>query len=143
MLVAADETPAILAAIASADTHILSVTITEKGYCRAPDGGIDRVAAADRTSIYPLLAHRLRRRHAAGLPGLTLLSCDNLANNGRQFRALLLDYVEPEDQALAAWIAMQCRLFSPYWMANAVTLPLPRDALARSEPLLKESVGNW
>lgn len=123
VLVATGEAPAIIAAIASADTHIVSFTITEKGYCRAARGGIDR-AAAEAGSIYPLLAEGLRSRRAAGLPGLTLLSCDNLANNGKQLRTLLLDYVAA-DSALAEWIDAECRF--PCAMVDRI-VPATTDA---------------
>src|SRR5690606_30719202 len=81
VLVAPREPGAVVARIASPDTKIASFTITEKGYARQPDGALDFALAE--ASFYPLLADALERRHAAGLPGLTLLSCDNLAENGR------------------------------------------------------------
>ncbi|SES11233.1 mannitol dehydrogenase family protein [Sphingobium sp. YR768] len=108
VLVASREPDAVIAAIASPHTHILTFTVTEKGYCRTADGSIDRTAA-ESGSIYPLLEAGLKVRAQKGLPGLTLLSCDNLANNGRQLEALLVDFVAARDPDLAQWIAAQCR----------------------------------
>ena len=105
VLVAGADDEAIIARLADPACHIASFTVTEKGYCRAGDGGLDRAAAA--RGFYPLLAAGLRQRHAAGLPGLTLLSCDNLSGNGHVLGRLLGEYLA-DDPALAGWVAAQC-----------------------------------
>jgi len=92
----------------SSSTRIVSLTITEKGYCRLPDGSLDQVRAVEPTSIYPVLIEGLRRRRQANLGGLTLLSCDNLAGNGAQFARLIADYCEHHDADLGRWIAAEC-----------------------------------
>lgn len=98
----------VTALLAAPTTHIASFTITEKGYCRAADGTLDATLAGA-GSIYAWLAAGLRQRHDAGLGGLTLLSCDNLADNGPQLRQLLDSYLDRHDPALAAWVARECR----------------------------------
>ena len=107
VLVASAQSGAAIAALAAPTTHIASLTITEKGYGRAADGSLDPALAGD-GSIYPLLAAGLRRREAAGLPGLTLLSCDNLADNGRQLDRLLREYLAGHDPALVEWFEREC-----------------------------------
>jgi len=107
VLVASREPEAAIAALAAAETRIVSFTITEKGYCRAPDGSLDP-ALAGSGSVFRFLAEGLRRRRDAGLPGLTLLSCDNLADNGRVLERLLADYCARHDPALGEWIAANC-----------------------------------
>jgi fructuronate reductase len=97
----------IIASLAAPTTHIASFTITEKGYCRAADGSLD-LALAGPGSIYPLLAAGLRQRQLANLSGLTLLSCDNLADNGRQLEALLAQYLSITDPTLIAWFRREC-----------------------------------
>ncbi len=82
VLVASEERERLVATLAAATTHIASFTITEKGYCRAPDGSLD-LALADERSAYSYLAEAFARRRDAGLPGLTLLSCDNLVGQWR------------------------------------------------------------
>lgn len=107
VLVASEEAEAVIAALAAPATRIVTFTVTEKGYCRAADGSLDMDMAAK--GFYPLLARALRRRMAAGLPGLTLLSCDNLAHNGRQLERLTAAWLaQREDDALAAWVAAHC-----------------------------------
>ncbi len=107
VLVAPYEPDEVVAALAAPGTRIASFTITEKGYCRAKDGSLDPALAGDE-SVYHYLALGLRRRHDADLPGLTLLSCDNLADNGKQLARLMREYLTWHDPALLAWFEAEC-----------------------------------
>ncbi|MFN3619548.1 mannitol dehydrogenase family protein [Sphingorhabdus sp.] len=107
VLVAANEPDALIAALASRDTHIVSFTITEKGYCRAPDGTLDFAQADDR-SVYAYLAAAMQRRRASKLGGLTLLSCDNLASNGAQLAELMRAYLQRCAPDLVSWFEDEC-----------------------------------
>lgn len=107
VLVAATAPQAVIDRIAAPHTHIISFTVTEKGYCRASDGSLDP-ALADAGSIYPFLRAGLARRRDAGLPGVTLLSCDNLADNGPNLARLLGEYLAAHDPALGDWVAATC-----------------------------------
>ncbi|HUD29937.1 MAG TPA: mannitol dehydrogenase family protein [Novosphingobium sp.] len=107
VLVASEDGEAVIAAIAAPETRIVTFTVTEKGYCRAADGSLDPFLA-HAGSIYPFLEAGLRRRRDAGLPGLTLLSCDNLAHNGRQLGRLMGAYLAQADAGLAQWVAAEC-----------------------------------
>lgn len=106
VLVAGRESEAIVDHIAAPSCHIVSFTVTEKGYCRAADGSVDPHAAG--ASFYPLLAAALRRRKEAGLPGLTLLCCDNLPANGRLLGQLVNGWLEHEAPDVAGWFADNC-----------------------------------
>ena len=107
VIAAATNRDAVIAAIASADTHIVSFTITEKGYGRAADGSLDSELAHDR-SVYAYLAAGMQARRKAHLPGLTLLSCDNLAHNGAQLRRLMREYLERHDPDMMDWFEAEC-----------------------------------
>jgi fructuronate reductase len=107
VLVGPYEAEAVIALLAAPTTHIASFTITEKGYCRAADGSLDPTQA-DEMSVYHYLAAGLRRRHQAGLPGLTLLCCDNLANNGEQLERLMSDYLTRHAPDLLDWFKGSC-----------------------------------
>lgn len=130
VLVASRDSEEVIAALAAPATRIASLTVTEKGYCRAVDGSLDMDLAGP-GSVYPLLGEGLRRRHDAGLPGLTLLSCDNLAENGRQLDALMQQWLERHDPALAGWFRAECAC--PSTMVDRIvpaTTEADRQALA-------------
>jgi fructuronate reductase len=107
VLVASEERECLVATLAAPGTYIVSFTITEKGYCRAPDGSID-LALADERSAYAYLAEAFARRRGAGLPGLTLLSCDNLAGNGAQLQRLMGAYLDVHAPDLRGWFDAEC-----------------------------------
>ena len=109
VLVAHENPQAVIDAIAAPTTHIVSLTVTEKGYLRAPNGSLDFAAATGATDLYRLLADGLLARAMAGFPGLTLLSCDNLANNGAVLKRLLREYLETYYPDLTAWFDRECR----------------------------------
>ena len=107
----------IVGAIASPDTRILSFTVTEKGYHRTLDGSLDLndpAIAADLTdvampqTIYGFIRAGLAQRRARGLPGLTLVSCDNLTSNGLVLDQCLHTFLDAADKPLAAWFAREC-----------------------------------
>jgi fructuronate reductase len=107
VLHAGDDAAAIIARLADPACHIVSFTVTEKGYARAVDGTLDLALA--QASFYPLLAEGLARRKAGGLPGLTLLSCDNLAANGKVLGALVRQWLAARAPEVAEWFARECR----------------------------------
>lgn len=124
VLVAQGQRGAVIDRIADLATHIVSLTVTEKGYCRAADGSLD-FALADAGSLYAMIAEALRRRHDAGLPGLTLLSCDNLADNGQQLARLMGEYLSRHDPGLLAWFEQACTC--PSTMVDRI-VPATTDA---------------
>ncbi|KVL30155.1 mannitol dehydrogenase family protein [Burkholderia sp. MSMB1835] len=107
-LFAPESLPALLALIADPAVSIVSLTVTEKGYCRRPGGGLDAddpairqdlaTPGAPRTAL-GVIAAGLRVR-PANAP-LTIVCCDNMTSNGDTLRALLIDYAERIDGALA------------------------------------------
>jgi fructuronate reductase len=106
VLFAPEEAQSIVDRIASPDCRIVSFTVTEKGYARAEDGSLDLAAAS--ASFYPPLTQGLRLRMERGLPGVTLLSCDNIAANGRVLAALMADWMESECPDLLDWFRSTC-----------------------------------
>jgi fructuronate reductase len=106
VLVGGPDRDAIVARLASPDCHIASLTVTEKGYARQDHGALD-IGLADK-SFYPLLAESLAQRKAAGLPGLTLMSCDNLHENGATLRQLFAEYLDQRMPDLRAWFEREC-----------------------------------
>lgn len=109
VIVAPEAPNALTLALASSDTRIVTLTVTEKGYHRLPDGTLD-IAGVERAggTIYHHLARALADRRATGRPGLTLVSCDNLADNGGALAGALTTWLDRGDPALAAWFAAEC-----------------------------------
>jgi fructuronate reductase len=107
VLVASRAAETVVDRLSAPQTGIVTFTVTEKGYCRTSDGSLDpNLAEGD--SFYPLLAEAFRRRRAARIAGLTLLSCDNLAQNGEQLSALLHTYLDSHDTDLGRWFEAEC-----------------------------------
>ena len=115
VIVAPEDPQALLAALAAPDTHIVTLTITEKGYKLDPSTGAliadDPQLAADLASLDSpqtapgYLVAALARRRAAGLPPFTAISCDNLPHNGARLRNAVLELARRHDPDLADWIA--------------------------------------
>ena len=114
VLFAAEQSEQLLDTLACAGIKIVTLTVTEKGYCHDPatgnllvnhtDVSADLQPNATPKTLLGLLCRGLQRRRAAGLAGLTLLSCDNLPNNGRVLKKVLLQFSRRIDPALATWI---------------------------------------
>ena len=112
-LVAAEESERVLARLAAAATTVVTLTITEKGYCLRADGTLDfdhADVAADLsspqapTSAIGHLVEGLRRRRDAGVAPFTTISCDNLADNGGKLGRAVVALARARDTELAQWI---------------------------------------
>jgi len=134
VLLAPESPDQIVALLAAPGTHVVTFTVTEKGYCRSADGSLD--AALAEGGFYPLLADALAQRKAAGLGGLTLLSCDNLADNGHQLRALLGQYIAARMPDLADWVAQHCTF--PCSMVDRIVPATTPEDRARIETQLNQ-----
>ncbi|OQW87302.1 MAG: hypothetical protein BWK72_13925 [Rhodoferax ferrireducens] len=135
LLGGADDLPKVLAHMAAAETRIVSLTVTEKGYyldvasgqllLNAPMVAADLANPRQPKTILGLIVEALRLRRAAGLAPFTVLSCDNLPNNGKTARAAVLAFAEKIDSELANWINGQVRF--PCTMVDRIT-PATTDA---------------
>jgi len=115
--VAGENPGAVIDAIARDTTHLISLTITEKGYCRSPSGdGLDLqhpdivhdlAIPAHARSALGLLAEGLRERWQRRIGPATLISCDNLPHNGALLQRLLVEFAQLRDPKLAGWIASE------------------------------------
>ena len=114
VIFAPGERPELLALMAAPATRIVSLTVTEKGYYRDPASGrlltgdpaiaADLAAPESPATAIGLLARALDLRRQAGLAPFTVLSCDNLPDNGKSLRRLLLEYAGLISPSLAGWI---------------------------------------
>ncbi|HEV2560377.1 MAG TPA: mannitol dehydrogenase family protein [Microvirga sp.] len=115
LLVAPQDPEALLAAMAHPDVRIVSLTVTEKGYCHDPATGTLREDHPDiradlarprapRTAP-GFLVEALRRRREAGLKAFTVLCCDNLPANGRTVARVVGAYASLVDRDLGRFVA--------------------------------------
>ncbi len=115
VLFAKQETDRLLTLLAAPATRLITLTVTEKGYCHDPATGRlrsdDPAVASDLAGGQPVtvvgqLARGLQARRAAGAEPVSLLSCDNLPANGQALRGLVLEFCArlPDGEALAAWV---------------------------------------
>ncbi|RNF34122.1 mannitol dehydrogenase family protein [Paracoccus methylarcula] len=113
VLVAPEDRQAVLDAMAAPQVKIVSLTVTEKGYCHEPSTGrLNREHPDIRHDLAePLpktapgfLVRGLQARRAAGLRPFTVLCCDNLPENGHVVRGVVLELARLIDPALADWI---------------------------------------
>ena len=117
VMVGPEDPAALVAAMADADVHIVTLTVTEKGYRLDPASGEllveDPDVAADIADIERprtapgFIVAALRARRAAGVGPFTVISCDNLPHNGRRIRAGVLAMARAVDSSLAEWIAAE------------------------------------
>lgn len=141
VIVAPEEPQALLTALAAPDTHIVTLTITEKGYKLDPATGAliegDPQMAADLASLDApqtapgYLVAALAMRRAAGLPPFTAISCDNLPHNGARLRGAVLALARRHDACLADWIAEQ-GAFPETMVDRIVPATTPEDIAALS-----------
>ncbi len=135
VLVAAESPAAVFARLAAPDTRLVTATVTEKGYCLAGDGSLDlehpdiqhdlRSPEAP-ISLIGYLVEGLRVRRTAQVGPLTVLCCDNLADNGRRLRGAVLQLASARDKELAAWIDAEVAF--PGTMVDSIT-PATDEAL--------------
>ena len=115
IIVAPEAPAALIARMAHPQTAIVSLTVTEKAYCRDPaSGALDEADASIRhdlanpqapRSVFGFLAAAIAARRAAGLAPFTVLCCDNLPCNGQTVHSLLLRFAGLRDADLAAYVA--------------------------------------
>ena len=118
VLFAGDQVQEVVDRLSSPATHIVTLTVTEKGYRFEPATGrlrrddpevrADAAGRAPRTVVGQLV-RGLEGRWQRGGPALTVLCCDNFPNNGGTLRRLVQDFCElrpgPRADELFSWMA--------------------------------------
>lgn len=104
----------ILAVMVRPEIAIVSITVTEKGYCYLPStASIDTnntliqydINNPTKPKTVPgVIVEALRLRKEKGLKPFTVMSCDNMPENGHVTRNVVLALAKQRDQNLADWI---------------------------------------
>lgn len=122
LLFAKTQADELVARLAAPATHVVTLTVTEKGYRHDPASGRLRFDDAEvradvegrspRTVVGQLVRGFQARARADAGP-LTVVSCDNLHNNGRTLTQLVSDFCDllpaAESAATKAWIEASVR----------------------------------
>ncbi|MFT2111711.1 mannitol dehydrogenase family protein [Marinomonas sp. 2405UD68-3] len=92
---------------------IVSLTVTEKGYCLTPEGRLNRKNTLIQqdldsphtpVSAIGIIVEALRLRKEKSLSAFSVMSCDNIPENGHKTQIAVLDYAKSIDAKLAEWI---------------------------------------
>jgi fructuronate reductase len=158
ILVAPENPARVLERLSAPTTGIVTITVTEKGYCLDHAGNLDLSHPDIQHDIHhPLapvslagyLVEGLRRRRRAGAGPLTIISCDNLVDNGTRLRRAVSQLAQVDDPDLGSWIEDQ---YFPRTMVDSIT-PATTTALRERVqgvlrltdrwPVQRESFAQW
>jgi fructuronate reductase len=133
----------VLAKMCEPQVAIVSLTITEKGYCHSPASGqlmLDHpfIVADIQNPHQPksapgVVVEALARRRAAGLPAFSVMSCDNMPENGHVMRNVVCAYARAIDAGLADWI--ESHVTFPSTMVDRIVPAVTPDTLDKIEQL--------
>eukprot|EP00929_Paragymnodinium_shiwhaense_P065058 TRINITY_DN32654_c0_g1_i1.p1 TRINITY_DN32654_c0_g1~~TRINITY_DN32654_c0_g1_i1.p1 ORF type:complete len:501 (+),score=113.22 TRINITY_DN32654_c0_g1_i1:60-1505(+) len=153
LLLCPNEPDKVMEAMTSEVTKVITLTVTEKGYCLTPAGTLDLelpavqsdlgaikdgTAAAGKAVLQTapgLIVAALSARSAGHGKGLTVLSCDNLQENGHRVREAVLSLAKAVSETLSSWI--QENVSFPNSMVDRIT-PAPTPESIKN---LKEAHG--
>lgn len=114
--------------MAHPSTRIVSLTITEGGYNFDPATAqfdfdnpnvISDLEGYPQRTTFGLICSALDIRRQAGLDPFTVMSCDNIHNNGDIARDTFLAFAERKSKALAEWMALHVKF--PNAMVDRIT----------------------
>jgi mannitol-1-phosphate/altronate dehydrogenase len=150
----------VLGALADVKTRLVTLTITEGGYnfnqatgefeVANPDVQHDLRHPATPTTVFGYIREALNRRHQAGIAPFTVLSCDNLQNNGDVMKKMMISFAGLGDDGLAAWI--EANVAFPNSMVDRITIQTTDDdramvartfGVADAWPVVTEPFRQW
>lgn len=157
------DTAALVGLLADPDVRIVTLTVTEAGYRRAADGGLDLAADDVRSDLSVLrgadgaltttparLVAGLRARRAAGAGPLAVVSCDNLPENGAVVRRVVREAAAAVDPALSAWIERDIAFvttmvdrITPATTADDAAAALALTGVPDAAPVVTEPFSEW
>ncbi|HBZ15842.1 MAG TPA: fructuronate reductase [Pantoea sp.] len=130
-----DGIEAVIEAMSQPEVAIVSMTVTEKGYCYMPSSGklnpdhpdivYDLAHPTAPRSLPGLILAAIIRRRERNLPPFSVMSCDNMPENGHVTRNVVTQLAERHSPALAAYI--QTHITFPSTMVDRI-VPAMTDA---------------
>ena len=149
VLVGPSDAERAFARLAARDTRLVTLTVTEKGYCLDARNELDAANAdiahdlAEPTqprSTIGWIVEGLRRRRAQGIAPFAIVSCDNLPDNGAVLRRALVAFARQNDAGLAHWIENE--VVCPRTMVDSIT-PATDDALRQRATAMTGVADEW
>ncbi|MCQ1951966.1 mannitol dehydrogenase family protein [Arthrobacter sp. zg-Y238] len=159
-LYAPEDPEAVLTALAAESTRLVTLTVTGTSYhvdahtgeFLPEDEEIARDLQGDGPpeTVFGYLVEGLRRRRAAGIKPFTILSCDNVQENGKTTRTAVVSFARLQEPELADWI--EENVCFPSSMVDRITpstSPEDRDEIAEEFgvedgwPVLTEPFRQW
>ncbi|PYE86595.1 mannitol dehydrogenase family protein [Phyllobacterium leguminum] len=159
-VVAPEDPRGLVETLADPGIRIVTITVTEKGYCHDPATGRLNPAHSDiihdlehpeaPVSLPGFLVAALKLRKNRGIAPFTVISCDNLPSNGKLLRGLIRDFAALRDDGLAAWI--ESNVAFPSTMVDRIVpastdndLALARDLIGLNDlaPVIHEPFRQW
>jgi fructuronate reductase len=160
VLVAPEDPQALIEAMCLPSVKIVSLTVTEKGYCHDPATGelneqhpdiIHDLSHPETPRSAPgFLVEALRARKARGLSPFTVLCCDNLPENGRTVAKVVTRLAQLRNAELGRYVAENVAF--PATMVDRI-VPATTEAdrariaaatgLEDSWPVVTEAYNNW
>uniref|UniRef100_T1I0D6 mannitol 2-dehydrogenase n=1 Tax=Rhodnius prolixus TaxID=13249 RepID=T1I0D6_RHOPR len=132
---------AVVEKLAEPQVNIVSLTVTEKGYCIDRTSGSvdinnplikqDLELPTAPASAPGLLVEALRVRRERGLKPFTVLSCDNMPENGNVVKRAVLELAQLRSPELAEWIAANVTF--PNTMVDRIVPAATPETLAEVE----------
>jgi len=131
----------VMDALCQPQVAIVSLTITEKGYCHSPATGelaldnpfivADLQNPHQPKSAPGVIVAALAKRKAAGLNAFSVMSCDNMPENGHVTRNVVLAYARALDAELAQWIEQNVTF--PSTMVDRIVPAVTAETLDKIE----------
>ena len=134
-----DGLEAVFTALMRPEVAIVSLSITEKGYCHSPATGklltdhplfLHDLENSERPQSAPgVIIEALARRKAAGLKPFSVMSCDNMPENGHVTRNVIVAWARALDDTLADWI--DANVTFPSTMVDRIVPAVTPESLAQ------------
>jgi fructuronate reductase len=150
----------LMAAMVDPSTRIVSLTITEKGYCHDPGTGqvdpdhpyIQRDLEHPEAPVTApaLIVRALELRRSSGIAPFTVLCCDNLPDNGKTTARIVTGFASLRNKGLANFIASEVAF--PSTMVDRIVpatteadrrLAYQMTGLADAWPVVTEPFSQW
>ncbi len=149
ILVAPEDPGLVIERLALPAIKAVTLTVTEKGYCLTPEGGLDfeqesivhDLKNKDKPrSVIGFISAGLKARYNQGVAPFVVISCDNVSDNGKRLKRAVLDFTMADDPKFAQWLEKEVHF--PCTMVDSIT-PATNESLCQSVEQYTGFKDNW